>query len=252
METNMETNKQIELEQSNDKKTVNVPLNFWFNNNKNERFEKVKSEILPKVSQIMGSINFESTDPAYYSDIKDSIIDCRYNLQRACGIIYPLPKYFQAELDFIENNIKDRVIPEKFYKKLIFNKIDEINGYKLYDCEENIMDWFSFIDLTKSYRDSKIYSREEFFEKCSDECCTDWAKMDRHGECYGGFWLTDKENAWDLSRQDNFQGLYELPFPHELIFRTIDIGCSNRMESVRYSNFLCWWVECKMKQIGMG
>ena len=75
--------------------------------------------------------------------------------------------------------------------------------------------------------------------------------MDRHGECYGGFWITDKENAWNLSQQDNFQGLYELPFPHDLIFRTIDIGCRNLMESVRYSNFLCYWIEQKMKQMSM-
>ena len=247
----MKTLKDIEQEQFDDKKTVNIPLNVWFNNNKNERFEKAKFEIILKVLHIMGSINFESTDPAYYSNIKDSIINCRYELQRACGMMFPLPQYFEKELNYIRNKIIGKVIPEKFYKKLILNKTDEINGYKLFDCEENIMDWFSFIDFTKLYRNSIIYSREEFFEKCTDKCCTDWAKMDRHGECYGGFWLIDEENAWELSRQDNFEGLYALPFPHELIFKTIDIGCSNRMESVRYSNFLCWWIECKMKQIGM-
>ena len=135
------------------------------------------------------------------------------------------------------------------------------------------MDWFSFIELSKLYKNSKVYSREDFFEICSivfkiefktslkfyfisynaknNMCCTDLSKIDRYGESFGGFWLTNKENAYELSQQDNFQGLYELPFPHDLIFKTIDIGCGNRKESVKYSNFLCYWIETKMKQIGM-
>lgn len=134
------------------------------------------------------------------------------------------------------------LLSEKFYTPLIFTESDEINGYMLYKCNINIMDWFCFIELTKLYKNSKVYSREEFFDKCSNTCCTEWCKMDRNGEYYSGFWITDKENAWNLFQQDNFQGLYELPFPHDLIFRTVDIGCGNIMESVRYSNFLCYWV----------
>jgi hypothetical protein len=95
------------------------------------------------------------------------------------------------------------------------------------------------------------HTKEDFFEKLSEICCVEWTKMNRLGESYRGYWLTNPENASNLTLQDNFEGLYELPFPHDLIFRTINIGCSNRMESVRYSNFLCYWIESKMKQIDM-
>jgi hypothetical protein len=63
--------------------------------------------------------------------------------------------------------------------------------------------------------------------------------MDRNGEpCIGDY---DR----DLVCEDNFKGLCELPYPRELIKRTIDLGCGNRNESVRYSNFICEWVKRK-------
>ena len=232
---------------------IQIPTSFWCNNNDDfyDRFNTCKIKILNQIDSIMNSINFNSKDPDYYSNIKDSILECRYKLQRALGFVWPPPRYFQQELELIDNHIRGTIIPEEFYTPLIFHSSNKINGYDLYDCDKNIMDWFSFIELTKLYNNSQIYSQDDFIEKCYNICCTDWCKIDRHGKCYGGYWITDKENAWNLSQQDNFQGLYELSFPHDLIFRTIDIGCNNRMESVRYSNFLCYWIEQKMKQMKM-
>ena len=204
-----------------------------------------------RVHTIINSIDYNSEDLSYYEKIKDSILECRYELQKLCGIMWPLPNYFQNELDLIKNHIKEKFSNQKFYEQLIFSESDEVNGYKLYNCENVIMDWLSFTKLAGLYKNSKKLSKKNFIKKCNDTCCTDWCKMDRHGECYGGFWITDKENAWELSQKDNFKGLYELPYPHDLIFETIRIGCGNRMESVRYSNFLCHWVEQKMKQLNM-
>ena len=87
-----------------------IPLNFWFSN-KTNGFDTIKTTVLKKIDDIMDSIDFDSKDPAYYSNIQDSILNCRYELQKACMIAYPLPIYFQQELDFIENHIRGRVIP---------------------------------------------------------------------------------------------------------------------------------------------
>ena len=38
-------------------------------------------------------------------------------------------------------------------------------------------------------------------------------------------------------------------YSSELKLWTIDIGCRNREECVRYSNFLCHWIEQKINQI---
>jgi len=41
----------------------------------------------------------------------------------------------------------------------------------------------------------------------------------------------------------NYKSLLELPYPRKHIKASIDHGCSNRMESVRYSNFFCEWIK---------
>ena len=97
-------------------------------------------------------------------------------------------------------------------------------------------------------------SDEEFIAR--SDCCSDWYKQDRHGNCFGGFWEYPEgsyqhENARQLSYDDNMKGLLELPYPREFILETIHIGCNNRQESVRYSNFLCEWMERKIKQLGL-
>lgn len=127
---------------------------------------------------------------------------------------------------------------------------EEVNGYHLWTIKDNgnIMSYEDFLTLRKK---SDIYiPDEEFLQWLDDNCCSDWAKQDRDGECYGGFWQYpegsyEKENAYTLSREDNFKGLCELPYPRELIKETIKMGCSNRQESVRYSNFICEWIKRK-------
>jgi hypothetical protein len=127
-----------------------------FNKIRFEELEKIKYEAYTKVFEIMESIDFRSTDSFYYSSIKDSILECRYNINKY-NLIYPSNQHFQSELDFIMEKIKDKIIPEKFYDKLIYYKTNNINGYDLYECEKNIMDWFSFIDLSETYINSKTY-----------------------------------------------------------------------------------------------
>lgn len=162
---------------------------------------------------------------------------------------------------------------------------EEINGYKLYnaDKKENPMTFEVFekirdlwgkknkttkykkdicdqlkpytnLDIAKmitEYTDNDI-SDEEFMEWIEAECCSDWAKQDQHGECYGGYWeypegSYEKEHAWELSKKKNFECLCDLPYPREAIKYTIELGCENRQESVRYSNFLCEWTKRKME-----
>ena len=74
--------------------------------------------------------------------------------------------------------------------------------------------------------------------------------MDRNGTPYGGFWDYPKDsdeylNAYNLTREDNFRGLCELPYPRRVMLQVINIGCHTRMESVRYTNSLCEWIKRK-------
>uniref|UniRef100_A0A6C0AEC5 Uncharacterized protein n=1 Tax=viral metagenome TaxID=1070528 RepID=A0A6C0AEC5_9ZZZZ len=80
-------------------------------------------------------------------------------------------------------------------------------------------------------------TKKEFMEKYDEEACSDWSKQDECGEC---------GNASIFSREANGAALYKLPYSHALIFRTIEMGCCNRMESVKYSNTICEYVKRKL------
>ena len=103
---------------------------------------------------------------------------------------------------------------------------------------------------------NKRYTFEEFYKIYSETACAIWYKIDRHGETFGGFWKypegsKERENAFELSREDNGKGLYELPYPKEVILETIIMGCGNSRECVRYSNFICEWVKRKIVRINL-
>ncbi len=123
-----------------------------------------------------------------------------------------------------------------------------VNGYALYSIHDDIMDYEQFVEM---YNKRTIGVNDELFrEWLDDHCCSDWAKQDKNGECYGGYWSYpdgsyEKENAYELSREDNLNALCALPYPREIIKDTVTIGCGNRMESVRYSNCMCEWVKRK-------
>ena len=130
------------------------------------------------------------------------------------------------------------------------------NGYKLYNItnDEAILRRSTYNDLVKKWLNNKQYTEDEFYTEYDNLACSDWSKQDEYGDCFGGYWdypddSYEKKNAWDLTRKANGNALYKLPFPKEVLLETIKIGCGNRMECVRYSNFLCEWVRRKMIQL---
>lgn len=88
----------------------------------------------------------------------------------------------------------------------------------------------------------KITNYEEFLNKYENTACTDWAKMDEHGNDFAGYWKypdgsNEKENAWRLTYEANCKELYKLVternfFPN-CIFLIIEHLCNFRCESVK-------------------
>ena len=226
---------------------------------------KTKPEDYPKYIWIvskLATLNFLNYEEV--CELETEFVEFQYWYKRG----YPRP--FQIELDRICERRKILLLENNpFAKKYYDNPItmcenEEINGYKLYDIEKVIiMSFEMFEKLAKLFNNTsnsnssssqEPETRRNFYEWYDHGgACSDWGKMDRHGSCFGGFWeypegSNEKENAFRLSWEDNFQGLWELPYPKELIKETVDIGCGNRHESVRYSNFLCEWVK-RMTQV---
>jgi len=127
----------------------------------------------------------------------------------------------------------------KYNNNPIETKCDEIvNSYNMFDCDYVLMDFDEFMEMSSYFDKQDDMSKETFREWFDENTCSDWRKMDRNGKCC---YPTNKE--WDKYWNDNFEGLWELPYHKKVIQHTIEAGCSNRMESVRYSNFSCEWIK---------
>lgn len=166
---------------------------------------------------------------------------------------------YDGDIDKVVQRKKELVIQnnpsaKKYYElpSNITTKEETVNGYKLYDIIDvgEFMDYEMFMKLRKHMKAVKTVTKEDFYEWYSEFACSDWAKMDRDGEPFGSsFWKDGVDKAYDLTRDDNFEGLWELPYPKELIKETIFIGCGNRRECVRYSNFICEFIKRAAEEV---
>lgn len=145
----------------------------------------------------------------------------------------------------------------KYSLELCMNESEVINGYKLYNVNgEPIMNRCLYEECIALWKNNKQYTQEEFTDLYDSTACTDWAKMNDHGESFGGYWKypdgsPEKLDAWNLTRTANGIALWNLPYPKEFVLMTIKLGCGNRRESVRYSNFLCEWLKRKLEQMSI-
>jgi hypothetical protein len=90
-----------------------------------------------------------------------------------------------------------------------------------------------------------------FYAWYDRHACTDWAKMDRDGNSYASeSWKRGDANAWALTQRDNGLGLFELPFPHPVVFAAKSFLCSQRCESVKDVRFLCQWLQLFLPLVG--
>jgi len=220
----------------------------------------------PKI--IMPEINKEMwTEEKFDKYIEEELEDLRYlrdevnkleNWYRSnLGGMSGYPTYYKQWFELIDNREKLFLKHSKntWYSPIIMKEEEEVNGYKLYEVKsKNIMTYGLLMEFVEKWKEEM--SIEDFKEKFDDIACSDWSKMDEHGECYGGYYNYSKgsyerENAYTLSGKRNLEKLCELPYPKAAIIETIFIGCRNRMESVRYSNFMCEWAKRKMIQMNI-
>ena len=166
---------------------------------------------------------------------------------RCSGIYYP-KNILSDDIKYINTIIMttELQLGDNFNKDFIkMNELEEVNGYKLYNLDKNLMNRQTFNNLSKLDNDQTMTDKE-FKEWFDENACTDWNKQQPNGEYFGGFW-NDKScsNASVLTRQHNFDELIKLPYSRKLICETIDIGCCNRIESVRFTNYVCEWIKRK-------
>lgn len=171
--------------------------------------------------------------------------------------------------------------------KIKTSDTEHVNGYYLFDIDSDIMNYSTFINCANQWKEWKYpfdnnianvfientclpfdiiniiiqytlvkNDKNEMLKWLETNCCTDWNRINEHGDPFRGYYeypdnSDEYINAYDLTREKNFNCLLELPYPYEIIKYTINWGCNNRNESVRYSNFVCEWIKRKMVAMKM-
>jgi hypothetical protein len=165
------------------------------------------------------------------------------------------PSAGEAMWTALNRVIRDKTTPE-FRTPVTYDEASEHDGYRMYSTVGDPMPERMFNEWAARYGrlDDALETWLGFWEAFDDAACSSWNKQDDHGECFGGFWESndedEREHAYQLSRRHNAVCLYNLPFPKHLLLETVRLGCANRMESVRYSNYLLRWFVDKAGQLG--
>lgn len=164
------------------------------------------------------------------SKISDLLVE--YNTKDFCDLLKSI--IIEVDLELNKRECTYYSIPEL---TITTTHHDTVNNYKLYNCNINVFP--TFIQY-KKYKmialRTRIYTKDIFMDKLDDICCSDWNKKDANN-----IMIKSSESR----RRDNFNKMWELPYPKDLLLETVKIGCYNRMESVRYSNFMCYVLEQK-------
>lgn len=131
--------------------------------------------------------------------------------------------------------IKDIMLaktPHWYKIPVTLNNEEFVNGYQLYNLKEEydkpLLSYSDFKELEKIYNTPNTMTKEEFLEY-------------------------SKEN-YEL--KNDGEALYNLPYSHALIFKTIEyrifktieIGSNNGIDLVRFSNSLCEYVKRKLSK----
>lgn len=235
---------------------IEIPLKFWFGGQNLSPEEAMHAyptydSIYTKLNDLVNlSLEALLIFETEFEEFRQYYID-KMGLRHR--VAWPPRPVFGDELDKIvarkrELQMAADPLIYKYYNYAIeLSETETMNGYELYKNEVPFMNYDSYVKIIQESYESQDDDKT-FREWLEEQCCSDWAKQDRHGDCYGGFWeypdgSYEKENAYMLSREDNINGMLELPFPRSILKWSVIQGCGNRMESVRYSNFIGTWFE---------
>jgi hypothetical protein len=227
-----------------------IPLKSFFSNKPDP---KEVIEQFPKITRIRIGLNMLDSinDINVLSELKQDIFELQSYYMKRLSIYYLSKMPFNDDIELVIDRMNQLCDP-KFLIEIEMSEQETVNGYKLYNSKSNFP-FDTYQEFVKIWNEPDM-TKEEFLKSYNDEACTEWSKMDENGESYVGFYLApedseERKNAWFLTREKNGESLWALPYPKKFILKTIDIGCSNYQECVRYSNFVCEWMKRKIDQM---
>ena len=249
---------------SNLSKELYIPLNFWFNSNKYDPHEEF-AKLLETNSQFAECFNktlfllYPQILKYHTNDTTQDLLKLYESLDYMNSMIrnqgITSKSYFTPLYEKLWDLLKENDVDE-YYCNLIMTKNDIANGYNLFEAKEPIMRYDIFIGfrdmlLNDEYKNITYDKFISKFEKCM---CSEWHKCNRYGEYYTGFYeypegSIEKENAWQLTYEDNCKSLWELPYPKKLVLKCIKYLCNNHGHGANHINMMCEWIKRKHQQM---
>lgn len=244
---------------------LNLPLSFWFTNmeseeeiqnrkERNKKLIKLDDEAVNLVAYCRENQDSWPIDMLFkYDELLNDIGRRRAAISRPIFIFPFFDPYGDLRSEL--NRMSEKKSPTWFRIPIVLNKTEQVNGFLLERMEDSVDEQYFpysyFLKLEELFNTPNTMTKEEFIDKFDHTVCTDWGKQDENGECFGGFWKYpegsyEHVNAHALTQQANGAALFNLPYSHALILETIELGCRNRRESVKYSNSVCEYVKRKL------
>ena len=145
---------------------------------------------------------------------------------------------------------------EVFHLGLLHIDKDEVvNGFKLYECDYNLVSYSEFLMLKNLWIENIDITDDNMRELINELewLKISWSIINKHGDImYQDKKLIDSLKGGDIKEveksylYDNIEAVINLPYPREVILNSILIGGDSRYDSPRYCNFFCEWLKRKM------
>jgi len=203
----------------------------------------------------------------YLINLINTIKDLQHEAMRGkqyrdYGIYAPswFVKPYQEDIDKVDNKLGELYSPKGFNKPVMINIGDVVNGYTIkHGIDESngkIMPFVMYEEIKNEWDkpDGELEDYDKFFEAYQENTCTEWAKSDKYGNSYGGYWKYPEDseeykNAWTLTYSENCKALYDLPYTKHAIIYLIKICCSMRMDDVVSLVTYCHYFEKLLENI---
>jgi hypothetical protein len=210
----------------------------------------VEKKHLDKLPQLIKDIKEVMDDLENIDDdklLEDTLEDIRVREALIRG--YYLEQCEDCEDALMVIRRLNEVSPPWFTEPLVTSEEEIVNGYALYKRNKNIMTYLRFLEFPcPDLSATGEMSYEEFEKQLTEIACSDWYHQDENGNHVDTSTIYDdpEDPPMKTSTQvfeTNARALYDLPFSKPFLFETVRAGCKNRLESVRYSNFLGVWMQ---------
>lgn len=123
-------------------------------------------------------------------------------------------------------------------------KKDDDEFSYLKDC--NIKKYFKIRGM-KPFHEIIIKSFDDFNKHFTTVACTDWSKITRDGESFGGPFKApegskERNNAYQICREDNAKALWDTDYNPIALLYCVEYLCDFRCDEVAHVRDLCKWV----------